>query len=79
MSSKVSCGLRLKNLRNSLSEPKFQALDCCMPRTVIAFRHLGMLLGPNEPALRSVNPHEQKSHRHKFTSDVLDGFGQYLD
>lgn len=49
MSSKVSCGFNPKNFRNSFKEPKFHALDCCMPRMVIAFRQVGMLFGPKAP------------------------------
>ena len=49
MSSKVSCGFNPKNFRNSFNEPRFHALDCCMPRMVIAFRQVGMLFGPKAP------------------------------
>ena len=49
MSSKVSCGFREKNFRNSFNEPRFHALDCCMPRMVIAFRQVGILFGPKAP------------------------------
>lgn len=49
MSSKVSCGFNVKNLRNSFNEPRFHALDCCIPRMVIAFRQVGMLFGPKAP------------------------------
>lgn len=49
MSSKVSCGFKLKNFLNSFNEPRFQALDCCIPSTVIAFRQVGMLFGPKAP------------------------------
>lgn len=49
MSSKVSCGFNLKNFRNSFNEPRFHALDCCIPRMVIAFRQRGMLFGPKAP------------------------------
>ena len=49
MSSKVSWGFSLKNFRNSFNEPRFHALDCCIPRMVIAFRQVGILLGPKAP------------------------------
>lgn len=49
MSSKVSWGFKPKNFRNSFNDPRFQARDCCMPRTVIALRQVGMLFGPNAP------------------------------
>lgn len=49
MSSKVSCGFNLKNFLNSFNEPRFHALDCCIPRMVIAFRQVGILFGPNAP------------------------------
>ena len=49
MSSKFSCGFNLKNFRNSFNEPRFHALDCCIPRIVMAFRQVGMLFGPKAP------------------------------
>ena len=49
MSSKVLCGFNPKNARNSFNEPRFHALDCCIPRMVIAFRQVGMLFGPKAP------------------------------
>lgn len=51
MSSKVSCGFRPKNLRNSLKDPKFHALPCFSPSIDIALMHFGILLAPKAPNL----------------------------
>lgn len=64
MSSKVSCGFNLKNFRNSFNEPRFHALDCCIPRMVIALRQVGMLFGPKAPV---------KDQSHAEWSSRLDG------
>ena len=50
MSSKVAWGFNPKKARNSFNDPRFHALDCCIPRMVIAFRQFGMLFGPKAPA-----------------------------
>lgn len=66
ISSKVSCGFNPKNFRNSFKEPRFQALDCCMPRIVMALRQVGMLLGPKAPAnAQRIEPtNTMQTHNH---------------
>lgn len=63
MSSNDAWGFRWKNFRNSFRDPRFHALDCCMPRTVIALRHFGILFGPKAPASTQHQPRRTGHHR----------------